>query len=112
MSKYREESHARKQETYEERKAKALTDGARVEYLSCPLCGRNQPLNTYKGQTLFQVKPDYAIIQVRYGGGRGIGFFLVLEESTTIEDLRSEYPEVADNLKEQISRLYEIFKDI
>lgn len=111
MSKYREESHARKQATYEERRAKALS-GARVEYVTCPLCGFGRPLKTYKGDTRFEIKPDYAIVQVRYGGGRGIGFFLVPEESVKVEDLRSMYPEVLDNLKEEIARLHEVFKDL
>ena len=111
MSKYREISHQKKQATYEERKAKALS-GTKVLYLTCPLCGLNRPLTTYKGDTRFQVKPDYAIIQVRYGGGRGIGFFLSEGESIKLEDMRSTYPEVLDNLKEQISQLHSIFSEL
>ena len=93
--------------SYEERRAKA-SSGARIEYLTCPLCGRNRPLIMWGKQTRFEVKPDYAIIQVRYGGGRGVGFFLSLEESTNIEDLEREYPKVYENLKGEIELLYNL----
>lgn len=112
MSKYREISRTRRQATYEERRAKALAEGTKVLFLTCPLCGRNRPLETYKGSSRFEVKPDYAIIQVRYGGGRGIGFFLSEDESIKLEDLRSTHPEVLENLKEMIGKLYEIFKTL
>jgi len=92
---------------YEERRAKA-SSGARIEYLTCPLCGRNRPLIMWGKQTRFEVKPDYAIIQVRYGGGRGVGFFLSLEESINIEDLEREYPKVYENLKGEIELLYNL----
>jgi len=111
MSKYREATHERREATYEERKTKAA-GGARVLYLTCPLCGLNRPLETYKGSSKFQVKPDYAIIQVRYGGGRGIGFFLNEGESVKLPELRSAYPEVLENLREQIQELYELFKTL
>ena len=93
--------------SYEERRAKA-SSGARIEYLTCPLCGRNRPLIMWGRQTRFEVKPDYAIIQVRYGGGRGVGFFLSLEESINIEDLEREYPKVYENLKGEIELLYNL----
>jgi len=93
--------------SYEERRAKA-SSGARIEYLTCPLCGRNRPLIMWGKQTRFEVKPDYAIIQVRYGGGRGVGFFLSLEESINIEDLEREYPKVYENLKDEIELLYNL----
>ena len=93
--------------SYEERRAKA-SSGARIEYLTRPLCGRNRPLIMWGKQTRFEVKPDYAIIQVRYGGGRGVGFFLSLEESINIEDLEREYPKVYENLKGEIELLYNL----
>lgn len=111
MSKYREESRQRRQATREERKAKAMS-GRRVEFLTCPLCGFNRPLETYKGGAKFQVRPDYAIIQVRYGGGRGSGFFLSLEESTKLDKLKESYPDIYLNLKEQVDKLHEAFSEI
>lgn len=108
MSKYRDRSYQKKQATYDERKAKAMA-GTRILYLTCPLCGLNRPLKTYKGDTKFQIKPDYAIIQVRYGGGRGVGFFLSQDESIKLEELRGTYPEVLENLKHQIAELHRVF---
>jgi len=105
-------SKAKKAATYEERKAKALSEGTRVEYISCPLCGRNRPLIVWDEETRFEVKPNYAIVQVRYGGGRGIGFFLNEEESIYLQSMREQYPELLDNLKEEIAKLYELFKNL
>ena len=82
--------------------------GSRIEYLTCPLCGRNRPLKMWNKQTAFEVKPDYAIIQIRYGGGRGSGFVLSLEESTKLEDLEREYPEVYSNLKAEVEKLHKL----
>ena len=110
--KYQEESRRRRDETYEERRARALAEGARVEFLTCPLCGLNRPLQRWGRPTRFQVRPDYAIIQVRYGGGRGMGFFLSENESTKLEDLRRTHPEIFDNLKDEITKLYEIITRI
>jgi Na+-transporting NADH:ubiquinone oxidoreductase subunit NqrE len=109
--KYRELSHQRREANYEDRKAKAMT-GAKVLFLTCPLCGLNRPLKTYKGNTRFEVKRDYAIIQVRYGGGRGIGFFLAEDESIKLKDLMEEYPDVLGNLKEQLIALVQVFRDL
>lgn len=112
MTEIRERRHEEKMATYEARKAEALATGTRVLYLTCPLCGLNRPLDTYKGRADFEVKPDFAIIQVRYGGGRGRGFFLSEDESVNLEGLKEEFPEVFDNLKEEIEKLYEIFKTL
>jgi hypothetical protein len=111
VEKYREESKERRERTYDERKAKALA-GTKVLYLTCPLCGLNRPLSSYKGEARFEVKPSYAIIQARYGGGRGIGFFLVPEESITLSELKAIYPEVLENLKEQVFLLYELMRKL
>lgn len=105
MSSYQEESKRSKEASYTERRAKALS-GARVEYLTCPLCGRNRPLKMWGKQTTFEVKPNYDIIQIRYGGGRGVGFFLSEGEGTKIEDLQRAYPEVYENLKREVEKLY------
>ncbi len=109
VQKRRAESHARRVATYDERKAKAM-QGTRVLFLTCPLCGLNRPLSSYKGTASFQVKPDYAIIQVRYGGGKGIGFFLDQEESINLQELAKHYPDVLENLKEQVSQLQNILE--
>ncbi|MHC1628265.1 MAG: hypothetical protein ACXQTI_05500 [Candidatus Nezhaarchaeales archaeon] len=109
---YQERSRRLRDATYEERKAKALTEGTRVEYLTCPLCGLNRPLEKWGKPTVFKVKPDYAIIQVRYGGGRGRGFFLNEKESIKLEDLKNHYPDVFENLKEEVEKLYEIIEKL
>jgi len=109
VEKYRARSRERRKASYEERKAKAMS-GRKVLYLTCPLCGLNRPLESYKGRAAFEVKPDYAIIQVRYGGGRGIGFFLSQGESIKLEELKEQYPEVLRNLKAQAEELNTILR--
>ena len=97
-----------RQDTYEARKAQALTEGVDVHYLTCPLCGRGRPLNAEwrkGGETRFEFKPDYFLIQHRKGGGRGIGFFLVPEGSLTLEEANMEHPEIISNLKQEAQRL-------
>ena len=107
----RAESHDRRLTTKDARKQKALA-GTRVLYLTCPLCGLNRPLSSYKGSATFQVKPDYAIIQVRYGGGRGSGFFLAEEESISLSDLKATNPEVELNLKTEVLALVKALVDV
>ena len=107
----RKKSHDRRTATYDDRKAKAM-QGARVLFLTCPLCGLNRPLHTYKGSTRFQVRPDYAIIQVRYGGGRGLGFFLAEDESIKLMDLKDTHPDVFENLKEEVIQMAKTFMNL
>ena len=72
----------------------------------------NRPLERWGKPTRFKVKPDYAIIQVRYGGGRGRGFFLNLDESVTLKELKDQYPDIFKNLKTEVEKLYEILNSL
>ena len=106
----REEARQRKQRTYEDRKAIAFSSGTKVLYVTCPLCGRSRVLTDNWGNTAsFNVKEDFAIIQVRYGGGRGIGFFIKPDECLSISEVKEQYPEIYDNLKSSIQELAQIF---
>ena len=99
-----EESHFTKQATYAQRKAKALSEGTEVQYLTCPLCGMGRSAERWGEKTLFKVKPTYYIIQHRKGGGRGIGFFLI--GGVKLNELAEEDPEVWNNLRKEVSKLY------
>jgi len=100
----------RRDETAQERRQYALEQGTRTQYLTCPLCGRNRPL---KDSTRFEVKPDYALVQTRAGGGEimtqhggmSVGWWLVEDESLSMEEVREQYPEVWANLIEEVGRL-------
>ena len=110
-----------KDRTREARKAKAFADGKRVIFLACPLCGRNRPLESHtQGRAGFQFTPEHFIIQVRYGGGRftteekddkghsigvGLGFFINDSESLTLEEMKAEYPDIIENLKEEVKKI-------
>ena len=110
--KYQERSRRERDETYETRRNKALSQGTRVEFITCPLCGRNRPLEMWGNEVRFEVKPDYAIIQVRYGGGRGSGFFLNENESVKLEEMKEKYPELYINLKNEVFKLNEILQKL
>jgi len=102
--------------TYEERRAYALQHGTRITYLMCPLCGKRQPLRRHRGQTQFILyDPEHPLIQVSIGGGRyhdgsGVGFFLLRDESLTLEEMREEYPEVYENLRSAVLHLVGFFE--
>jgi hypothetical protein len=100
--------------TYDERKKISLKEGKEVTFLTCPLCGRNRPLNIWGRRAVFEFKPDYAIIQIRKGGGRGYGFFLVLDKSLKLNDpeFLEKYWDVFLNLKEEVRKLYEFLEKI
>ena len=97
--------------TYEERKAKAFATGKKVLFVTCPLCGRGRPMQDRWGnKAKFKVKPEYFIIQARYGSGRASGFFLKDDESLGIDDVKKEYPGIYNNIKRSVQQLAKLFK--
>jgi hypothetical protein len=100
-----------KEKSFYERQSRAFAAGHKVLFLTCPLCGRGRPLRTWKGKSLFKVKPNYAIIQTRYMiGGKGHGgFYLKEDESTFVEQLAKLFPDIYDNLKREAKLLYKMF---
>lgn len=90
------------------REAQALKDGTEVTFLTCVLCGRNRPLKNFK----FNVKPDYAVVTVRKGGGRRRGFFRLENRDVYMKDLPKLYPDVWANLKENVEKLYDLIHRI
>ncbi len=96
----------------ERRKAQAFAEGKEVSYLTCPLCGRSRPLRMWKKDTRFQVKPGYAIVTTRKGGGRRIGFFRLKEKDVKLPDLKEAYPLVYANLLENVRELSSLLEDL
>lgn len=96
----------------ESRKAQALRDGKEVTFLTCPLCGRSRPLRMWGKTTEFQVKPDYAVVTTRIGGGRRIGFFRLEEKDVKVGDLKEAYPLVYANLLENVRELSSLLEDL
>jgi len=39
-----------------------------------------------------------------------MGFFLNLNESVTLKELKDRYPDIFENLKTEVEKLYEIIK--
>jgi len=106
--KKKEKRSEKAKKDYEDRKAQAMADGKEATFLTCPLCGLNRPLKMWKKDTRFNVKPDYAIITVRKGGGRRIGFFRLEDRDVKLADLWEKYPEVWENLFENVNLLHDL----
>jgi len=107
-----------KKADYDERKEMALLYGKRYVYLACPLCGLSRPIYKHlKGRVWFGVPELKYIVQVRYGGGRtedgrSIGMFLCEEESIKFDELKEKAPEIYENLKREVKKLYDLlFKE-
>lgn len=95
------------------RRAKALVDGKEVVFLTCPLCGKNRPLQNKKGEKArFQIKPDYALITTRKGGGRRIGFFRLPDKDVNLTELKELYPDVFWNLYDNVKELFDILETL
>ena len=106
QSQEKKERALRAREDREQRRLDAFADGKEIHYLHCPLCGRNRPLDTRKGRSEFEVKLDFGVITTRIGGGRRIGFFRVEGSEVTIADLKDQFPEVYENLREEVEKLH------
>ena len=96
--------------TYAERREKAFATGRWLWFLACPTCGHNKPLKRHEREdTRFEVTLDFPILQRRYGGGPGVGWFLAPDESLTLQQLKnSEDPEheaIFANIQESIRHL-------
>ena len=102
------------EDTYKERKAKAFSKGKKYFYIICPLCQLGKPFRTHvKGKTVFNVQTKPEVLQVRYGvGGRGTGFFRKDDECLDVWKLKDNYPEVFENLKEEVTKLHRMLNAI
>jgi len=103
----------------------------KIDYMVCPVCGRNRVIKTerkgfilWPGEDKFNVKSTY-LLQIREGGGkqpgpgkhkgiyrgcnRGSGFHLV--DGKTLLDMiaAGAYPDVLDDFKVQIIDLLQQF---
>jgi hypothetical protein len=105
------ENLEKKKATREERRAKALVEGKQYRFIVCPLCLRARIGKSWKGKTVFNIDPNPEVIQIRYGlGGRGYGgFFKNVDECIKLSELKDADPEVYNNLKEEIGKLFKLF---
>jgi len=110
---------AERDRTYEIRRQHALEHGTTIKSLVCPLCGLSRPLDSHRGRNTFIIyDQNRPLIQTRKGGGRiiiedrgrGVGFFLVEEESFTLDEMQEHYPEVYENLRESVEHLAELLE--
>ncbi len=97
---------------------------AKIEYVVCPLCGRNRVLKLKdKGEARFpgyeSTKEDFSVdytpmLQVREGGGRGSGFNLLPGDSFTLSEMldKEEYKDLLADLAGQVKKLYDSFVEL
>ena len=106
----RAQIRAEHEATYAERREKAFASNRFLWFLACPTCGLNRPLKRHKREdTSFQVTADFPILQKRYGGGPGVGWFLAPDESLTLQQLKasedSDHEVIFSNIRESIRQL-------
>lgn len=98
----------------------------KVEYVACPVCGRNRVLETKNKGRIKWIKTPFDLqvtflLQTREGGGKkagfpgrgyrgsapGSGFHLVEEECLTLPEMieKGGYEDVLDGMKAQILRV-------
>ena len=95
-----------KKKTYEERRKNAFKKGKKYLYGICPLCLKARPI-----KVKFRIDNNPEVVQVRYGvGGRGCGgFYKKEDECIRLSEVEAKYPNVYNNLKAEIEKLYKIF---
>lgn len=98
-------------ESKEQKKVRALTYGTKTEYIVCPLCLLNRTITKHdKGRVRFdQLDFNRFMLQVRYAGGRGSGFFINEAESKTFDDIKDD-PEYADLIEQIKQTCFKILK--
>lgn len=104
----------RQKEEYEIRRQKAFNFGkGPIWYRACPLCGFQRPLtNKWGTSPKFKVRPDYAIVHARFGGGRKIGFFRDDRYDMSIETLSSSKDPLLSELWNNLRTEVHILNDI
>lgn len=109
---YKLRKRAKKEATYDERRAHALSVGTKVNFLVCPLCGMNRAMKrAISGPPEFiKAKLETLFIQVRYGGGGGIGFFTNEDESVPLAQAKELFPEEYAALKAAVQHLAELLE--
>ena len=96
----------------ENKKLHAIANGSRVEYIKCPLCGMSRPINSKNGLISFakvDVETD-KIFQVRYGGGRDIGFFSNDAECCTLENVPVEHENIISEIMQKCKKIIGIIQ--
>ncbi len=88
-----------------------LATGTKIEFIVCPLCSKNRKLTRYKGEQVRFDSYDFdrPIIQIRYGGGRGSGFWMNEAESLTIQQIIDDptYEDILNQIREQCTLILE-----
>lgn len=94
------------------RRRQALAEGTPTDYIVCPLCGHNRPVNVKnKGRIHFD-SVDLSggfILLIRKGGGRIRGWFTDETESQTLPQLKKnpKYADIVDQILEQCRKIVE-----
>lgn len=104
---YKKRKRAKKEATYDARRQKALTEGTRIDFMVCPVCGMGRSTKRHlSGPPKFiEATPDTLFMQARYGGGYGRGFFTNEDESITLEQAKEHYPDHYEALKKAVKHL-------
>ena len=97
-----------------EKKAQVIMQGNRMERLVCPMCGKNQYIES-KNKTIEDARfadPKGVVLQVVYGGGRGSGFHAHLPECLTIKEMKqnTKYTWILERMRVQCNAILEVLE--
>ena len=98
-----------------EKRNKVLTESKKsFPQLSCPLCGWSRVIETRSGRIRFD-KLDLQngeVYQVRYGGGRGSGFYKDSTQSRSLPQVMKDpsLKDLIDQIRDQCTAILETLK--
>ena len=96
-----------------------MASGTRIEFFVCPLCCMNRKLHRFarvgveEKISFDRLDFDRAILQIRYGGGRGSGFYMDRSQSQTLGELveSGEQSDLIDQIRATCKRILEKIGD-
>lgn len=98
-----------------EKRNKVLSESkSKFPQLSCPLCGWSRVIETRSGRIRFD-KVDLTngeVYQVRYGGGRGSGFYKDSTQSRTLPQVKADpsLKDLVDQIRDQCKAILQVLK--
>lgn len=97
----------------DQKRATVVSEGySRIEQMSCPVCGWSKVIDTKAGRIRYD-KVDLEngeVLQVRYAGGRGSGFFKDQSQSKSLTQIKSDpqYADLIDQIRNQCKAILKV----
>lgn len=99
----------------EQKRDQVVREGySEIHYFTCPLCGKSHPMK-YKNSILRSDHLDIELgelLQVRYAGGRGSGFYKDPSQSKTLLQVKEDpqYADLIEQIKTKCTKILRVLK--